>query len=195
MKSKFVVLLVVVSLAGACRNDKNLKRGQENYDVVQEGSTTGVTSTISGPGETPPPVTATPLTGTNADTTTNFTLPTTQTDTTGGAMQQPNTIAGTMPAPIPSAAPVARPRMIQSPRLRRTTTTEAGTTMATDTVNVPPETTTQTDTTATSTQPPPDDGQKKHKKKQDDQQQPPPDQPPPPPPTDTTDTAHPPEPE
>src|SRR6202007_2993868 len=48
MKSRFAVLLVVVSLALACRNDKNLKRGQQNYDVVQEGSAAGVTSTISG---------------------------------------------------------------------------------------------------------------------------------------------------
>jgi hypothetical protein len=145
MKSRFAVLLVVVSLAGACRSDKNLKRGQQNYDVVQEGSATGATSTISGPGETPPPATTAPLTGTNADTTTNFTLPATRTDTAGGSMQQPNTIAGTMPAPVPR------------PRPRRTTTTETGTTPATDTVTVPPQTKTQTDTTATSTQPPPTD--------------------------------------
>jgi len=137
MKSRFAVLLVVVSLV-ACRNDKNLKRGQQNYDVVQEGSAPGVTSTISGPGETLPPATATPLTGTNADTTTSFTLPETQTDT----------IAGTMP-PVPSAAPVPRPRVIESPRLRRTPpTTDTGTTPATDTVTVPPQ-------TETSTQPPP----------------------------------------
>jgi hypothetical protein len=183
MKSTLAVLLVVVSLTGACRNDKNLKRGQQNYDVVQEGSATGVTSTISGPGETPPPATGTPLTGTNADTTTNFTLPSTQTDTTGGSMQPPGTIAGTMTAPIPSAAPT-RPRAITSPSLRRTTTTETGTTMATDTVTVPPQMTTQTDTTATSMQAPTVDGRKKRR------QQPPPVQPPPT--TDTTDTAHPP---
>src|SRR5438067_8161818 len=170
MKSRFAVLLVVVSLAVSCRSDKNLKRGQQNYDVVQEGSATGATSTISGPGETPPPVTATPLTGTNADTTTNFTLPSTQTDTTAGSMQPPGSIAGTMP-PIPSAAPVPRPRVIESPRPRRTPpTTETGTTMATDTVTVPPKTeTTETDQTQTSTQPPPDDSPKKRK-----QQQPPP---------------------
>jgi hypothetical protein len=153
MKSKFAVLLVVVSLV-ACRNDKNLKRGQQNYDVVQEGSASGVTSTISGPGETPPPATTAPLTGTNADTTTNFTLPATQTDT----------IAGSMP-PVPSAAPVPRPRVIESPRLRRTPPPTA-----TDTVSVPPQTqTTETDQTQTS--PPP---------------------PPPPSSTDTSDTTHPP---
>jgi hypothetical protein len=49
-----------------------MKRGQHDYQVVQEGSASGgVTSTINTPGET-----LVPATETNIDTTTNFTLPT-----------------------------------------------------------------------------------------------------------------------
>jgi hypothetical protein len=167
MKSKMAVLAAAALLVLGCRNnDKGMRRGDQNYDVVQEGSASGVTSTISGPGETPPPTTASvPLTGTNADTTTAFTLPPTQTDTSIATAQQPATIAGTMPA-TPQA--VARPRPAQAPARPRRVEQES-TTMATDTVAVPKTDTTKSDTTE---QPPTED----------EQQAPPPPPPPPPPP-------------
>jgi hypothetical protein len=138
MKSKMAVLAAAALLVLGCRNnDKGMRRGDQNYDVVQEGSASGVTSTISGPGETPPPTASVPLTGTtgtNADTTTAFTLP-----------AMPQAVA----RPRPAQAPV-RPRRVE----------QETTTMATDTVAVSsnPKTTTdvtKTDTTEDEQQPPP----------------------------------------
>src|SRR5689334_453164 len=94
MRSKILAVITAGVLAAACHNNQQVKRGEQNYDVVQEGQTDSVTSTISGPGETPPPASAVPLTGTNADTTTAFSLPATTSGMPNGSMQSP-TIAGT----------------------------------------------------------------------------------------------------
>src|SRR4028118_2443223 len=98
MKNKLIFPIVVVMFAGACGRDGVARADQKNYEVVQEGSASGVTSTIQGPGET------IPLTGTNADTTTAFTI-----DPTAAAAapaQAPSTMAGTLPsgAAYPSGA-------------------------------------------------------------------------------------------
>lgn len=65
--------LTLLLLAGACREKGNPARKTENYEVVGEGSAGGVTSTITGPGEQFPALTPS-MTGTMADTTTDFTL-------------------------------------------------------------------------------------------------------------------------
>ncbi len=159
MTPKIPTLAALALLVFGCSRSAKVERGQQQYDVVQEGSASGVTSTINGPGETTPP-----LTNTNADTTTNFTIPTPN--------PLGNDTAGTA-APITSTAATAprtqRPRLYTpAPRpqeLRPEPPTD--TTMTT---------TTDTETTTTTTSPNP--------KKKSDQDQPPP----PPPPTDTTDT-------
>jgi hypothetical protein len=179
MRSRIVTLIAAGLLVAACHNTQQVKRGEQNYDVVQEGQTDSVTSTISGPGETPPPATAVPLTGTNADTTTAFTLPATTSGMPNASMQQSPTIAGTIPPMAPQTT--TRPRIVRT-RDNTTITNTNTSTVATDTVAIQP---TQTDTA----QQPPEENRKKNR---DRQQQPPPststDQQPPPPATDTTDT-------
>src|ERR1041384_4561329 len=112
MRSRILAVIAAGLLVAGCRNNQQVKRGEQNYDVVQEGATDTVTSTISGPGETPPPSSAVPLTGTNADTTTAFSLPATTSGMPNGSMQQSPTIAGTMP-PTPPVQTTTRPRVIR----------------------------------------------------------------------------------
>lgn len=172
MTRKIAPIAVLALLVFGCGRSGKMQRGQQQYEVVQEGSASGVTSTINGPGETTPP-----LTNTNVDTTTNFTLP------------NPNplgndTIGGSMASSLPptTSYPVSRPR---------TSTRPAPVTNApvvTDTIgsttppmpkerSAPPreqtDTSIPTDTTATA--PPPTDTSSTQP-------------PPPPPPTDTTGT-------
>jgi hypothetical protein len=193
MKTTLKVLILAAVLAAGCRRGAGqVQRQQQNYDVVQEGQTSAATSTITAPGEVPPP-----LTNTNADTTSNFTLDPTATAGT----QAPGTIAGTMTSMPPSGmrglpgAPVAPPPPRPAPRQPRVVTTTQTDDRVVVTNTAPP----QTDTTAsiapidtTSTQPPPDTRKpKKEKPKEEpppatttDEQAPPP-QPPPPTTTDT----------
>lgn len=112
--------MAVLLLAGGCgRAGGNLQRDQKQYEVVQEGQAGGVSSTIAAPGETSPPLM--PMTGTNYDTTTAFTLDTTGTMTTTAL---PGTIAGTLPAqPTYRSYPSAPPR--PQPATPPPTTTEA----------------------------------------------------------------------
>jgi hypothetical protein len=71
MKNRLIYPMVLVLFAGACggRGGAQGAAAGQQYETVQEGSAAGVTSTIHGPGETLPPIT-----GTNADTTTDFAL-------------------------------------------------------------------------------------------------------------------------
>ena len=145
MKKSFVYLAIAAALA-ACHgsgSDSSLQRkDQQQYDVVQEGQASGVTSTINAPGEVAPP--PAPMTGTNADTTSNFTLP--QVATTGTQPNQPGTLAGTMPQ-VPNgsmATPGAPPRP-------RTTTTTITVAPPAPPRHVEP----RTDTTGTSVEGPP----------------------------------------
>jgi hypothetical protein len=97
-------VLICLLLAAGCGRS-NLKRGQQNYEVVQEGSTSGVTSTINAPGEQSPPAT-TSLTDTAVDTTTNFTLPDNPAPL---GNQTPNTIAGSLrSSAVPTTPPLPR---------------------------------------------------------------------------------------
>lgn len=98
-------LAAAILLASGCgRSNSNLRRDQKNYEVVEEGQASGVSSTISAPGEVEAPVL--PMTGTNADTTTAFTLPNTSTTT---PTAPPGTIAGTFPSTTPPPPPRPRP--------------------------------------------------------------------------------------
>jgi hypothetical protein len=206
MTQKIATLACTAILVFACSRSGKVQRNQQQYETVQEGSASGVTSTINAPGETTPP-----LTNTNVDTTTNFTLP-----------NNPNPLGnqsagGSMASSIP-AAPSGTPGVAQpaAPRMRPGQVTNAP--VVTDTVGSttpamprarapqPREQRQQTDTTATDTAAPPppptdsssttstssstdtrkqrDDGRNKsNNSDQGDQSQPAP--PPPPPPTDT----------
>ncbi|HEX7680046.1 MAG TPA: hypothetical protein VF713_18090 [Thermoanaerobaculia bacterium] len=163
MIPKILTLAAFALLVFACSRSGKMQRDQKQYDVVPEGSASGVTSTINGPGETPPPVT-----DTNADTTTNFTIPANPNplgnDTAGTAMTGSTTtpITTTVPRPLHQRLypPLPRPEELRPEPATDTAVTDTETTS-----------TTTTTTTAPST-----------KKKSDE------DQPSPPPPTDTTGT-------
>ena len=164
MSPKIPLIFLAVLLA-ACRggNSGVQKSQQQNYDVVQEGSASGVTSTINSPGDTAPPLTSSTITGTNVDTTTNFTLP--NTVTTATTTDQAGSIASTLPqnsGSMPSGYYPPRPR--PRPRPPAETTTTASTPTTSTSVEGPPTTDTAsthapqppaappTDTTATGTQ-------------------------------------------
>lgn len=197
-----LIVLIAVALVGCGRGTSRLNRDQQQYDVVQEGSASGVTSTINAPGETTPPIT-----GTNADTTTAFSLPMGGVPSNG----QPGTIAGTLPTDTTGAMvyppgmpprPVAqhpRPVAQQPVQVQQPAMTSAQPEQPQQTERQPepqpaqpstqsppaPETTTQAPPPPpeTNTAPPPE--KKKDEKKHDDQQeqeQPPDEQPAPPPP-------------
>ena len=91
MKNILMIPLVFGAMVSvACGGDGARRGDQKSYETVQEGSASGVTSTIHGPGEVLPP-----LTGTNSDTTTAFTI-------------DPNGV-GTSPAPLPPNAVAGAP--------------------------------------------------------------------------------------
>lgn len=54
MKKTVIYLATAALLAGCRSRSETLKREQQQYDVVQEGQTSGVTATINAPGEAPP---------------------------------------------------------------------------------------------------------------------------------------------
>ena len=142
-------------LAGCGRSGVHQK--QHEYEVVQEGSATGVTSTIQGPGETLPPIT-----GTNADTTTAFTI---NPNTASAPPPLPPLVPAYPGAPIPppmtSATPIPppRPRPTQAPPPPAPTQTEPAREPAApppaDTVEpTPPPPPTDTTTTPPAEKPP-----------------------------------------
>jgi hypothetical protein len=182
MPRKIATLATIAFLVFGCGRSGKMQRTQQDYQTVQEGSASGVTSTINAPGEPTPP-----LTNTNVDTTTNFTLPTNPAplgnDTAGGSMAssmpqypapRPRVSTRTTNAPVVTdtvgSTTPAMPRE-RAPRDQRPQTDTA----ATDTMSTtPPATDTMmTDTSSTSS---PTDAKKKKGSDQ---------PPPPPPPTDT----------
>jgi len=208
MTQKIATLAAVAFLAFGCsRSGSKVQRSQQQYQTVQEGSASGVTSTINAPGETTPP-----LTNTNVDTTTNFTLPTNPaplgTDTAAGSMASampgaPSYPAGapgmpasrprtsTRPAPVANAPvvtdtigsttpPMPKERTQPAPAQRPQTDTAA-----TDTAAPPPATDTMMTDTSSTTSSSADTKKKKDDGKKNSDQS---DQPPPPPPPTATDT-------
>lgn len=99
MTKKLIYPIVAVVFAAACGSDgeRSGKGAGRNYEMVQEGSASGVTSTIAGPGETLPPIT-----GTNADTTSAFTID--PNVAPGSVTQQPTAMGATLP-PIHVGSP------------------------------------------------------------------------------------------
>lgn len=200
-------LAIVFAAAGCGAKDRAEKRDQQQYQVVEEGSASGVSPTLAAPGEASPP-----LTGTNADTTTSFTLPT----VTAG--QQAGTLGATFQAEPgvwtpPGAPPVTNPRpaaprpMVSSssiPERPRATTVEPSAVPApvvpseTATATAPaPTLTTPTETAPTQTPPSPPPAPQQKARPQQTTTQPPPETsttpatdttatqaPPPPPPPD-----------
>lgn len=159
MIRKTPTLAAFALLVFSCSRSGKMQRDQKQYDVVPEGSASGVTSTINGPGETTPPVT-----NTNADTTTNFTIPANPNplgNDTAGTSEPITSTTATSPRPL-------RPRAYTPPPRPQELRPEP----ATDTTTA----TTDTETTTTTTPAP-------NPKKNSDE-----DQPSPPPPTDTTGT-------
>jgi hypothetical protein len=152
MTQKIATLAAISFLVFGCSRSAKVQRNQQDYQTVQEGSASGVTSTINAPGETAPP-----LTNTNVDTTTNFTLPT-----------NPNplgndTAGGSMASGMPPSYPVGTPGMVPAPR-PRTSTRTTNAPVVTDTIGsttpaMPreraPQPGQQTDTASTDTAAPP----------------------------------------
>ena len=110
MKNKVIFPLIVVEFGVACGGDDDEARRKNaaGYEVVQEGSASGVTSSIQGPGETLPP-----LTGTNADTTTAFSIDPNAAAAAPAPAQPAGTLAGTLPPPAYSTS---QPQQVPSPR-------------------------------------------------------------------------------
>ena len=160
MTRKTAILLICAALAAGCHRTQTARRGDPNYQVVEEGQASGVASTINAPGETPPP-----LTDTAIDTTTNFTLPDNPAPL---GTQPPSTVAGTLPAYTPRPRPVTPPPMSSATAPTPQPPTD---TAVTDEVLPPTDTTaseppkkedeqtdtakTDTTTTTTTTNPPP----------------------------------------
>lgn len=151
--TRTAILLICAVLAAGCHRSKTARSADQNYQVVEEGQASGVTSTINAPGEAPPA-----LTDTAFDTTTNFTLP--DNPAPLGTLP-PNTLAGTLPTYTPRPRPVTPPPMSSGtvqpqPQPQQPPPTD---TAVTDEV-LPPEETpkgeqTDTSTTTTTNAPPP----------------------------------------
>lgn len=122
-----------LAVAGCGSPEDGLARQTEQYEVIDEGAVSGVTSTIHAPGDMAPVPPPTPdVTGTNLDTTTAFTILDPRISTAPAPLdQQTLPPVGTAPttrssesagqqAPSrtsPSATPVRRdPEPAQSPR-------------------------------------------------------------------------------
>ena len=172
MKNALIYLSAAAFLASGCHRGEStdsLQRQQQQYDTVQEGqSSTAVTSTITAPGEAQLPNAG--MTGTNADTTTNFTLP--QVSSTTTTQSQPGTIAGTMTVPSNSGPLIGYPANPPRPKPRPAAATKsepaktepaktepARTDTATTPAEGPPPATSTTPPTTDTAPPPPSDTQ------------------------------------
>jgi len=208
MTRKIATLAATLLLVFGCSRSGKVQRNQEQYQTVQEGSASGVTSTINGPGETTPP-----MTNTNADTTTNLTLPTNPAplgNDTAGSMASSMPAAPSYPAGTPGM-PASRPRTSTRPapvanapvvtdtigsttppmpheRAPQPAQRPQTDTAATDTPAPPSTDTMMTDTSSTTTSSSTDTKKKKDDGKKKDGNNDQSDQPPPPPPPTATDT-------
>ena len=181
-KTVGILISLVVVFAAACGDRQELRRDQQQYEVIQEGAGGAVTGTIHGPGETVPPVMP-PLTGTSADTTSAFTLP----SATSTSTAPPGSIAGTFttdpsystPSRPRSSAPAPSPQPRPQPDPQPVTPAPAPQPIPepVPTESQPPQ------DPPPAPQPPPED-----EPEPEPQPEPQPPPPPPPPPSSTTDT-------
>jgi hypothetical protein len=109
MKNTLNIALVAALVSMGCHSKESLNREKENYQVVQEGAATGTTTAVGSVGQTPP------ITGTNADTTTAFTIA-----ANGVPQQAGTTTAPMMPTPNVGANGAAMPNYPIPPGLART---------------------------------------------------------------------------
>lgn len=145
-----VFLAAAIALAGC--GDKFRREKQIETEIVSESSVSGVTSTIVAPGEKAPPLAGTaPLTGTNADTTTAFTI--LDSGVPASSTVDPGSLAGTLPLPG-SPDPVTSPPPAPRPPVESTISIERST-PDTTTTPAPPAAATETVAPASSTSPPP----------------------------------------
>lgn len=156
--NRYLVLVLMLGVAlSACRgSDAREPRSPENFEVISEGSASGVTSTLGGES-------INSMTSTAADTTTEFTIlqEPALTDTTGTTLadQLPTTTAvtptgGVSPAPVP----VARPTIEISRSAPPATSTQPPRATAPQPVPRPdPPTTTTPPATQPAPEPPPSD--------------------------------------
>ena len=203
MTRTIATLTALVVLVAGCSRSGKMQRDQQQYQTVQEGSASGVTSTINGPGETPV------RTDTNVDTTTNLTILTNPNplgnDTVGTAF------AGSSPSAVTSIAGVSTPSLRRPtqprtetsgmasasaplvtetiatttqpmPKVGRTTTRSPGDATTTMSTSEPAPETSPTSTSTETDQKP---LEAKKKKVNDGEKSEDPQPPPPPPPTDT----------
>lgn len=157
MKKTLIFPLVLAGVSViACGGDGARRSGdQKTYETVQEGSAAGVTSTIQGPGESLPPIT-----GTNADTTTAFTINPNAVPPPGAAMPPPGSgsLAGTLPAyssPSPYPAPMTSSSQPSPPRAPAATPRPPVSTQPAQPQPQPVEEAPATETTTTTSQEPP----------------------------------------
>jgi hypothetical protein len=145
-RTKLLAAFTLTALLAGCGGNAS-KRKQQEYEVVQEGSASGVTSTIQGPGETLPPIT-----DTNVDTTTAMTID--PNAVASATTPQPPPVAGTLPPPMTSAAPMPPPARVPIP-VTAPIPKERKPPERTETTEPPPPPPTNTDTTTTAEEPPP----------------------------------------
>jgi hypothetical protein len=169
MRDKLSAAVIVFMLAAACGRG-SMTRDQKNYETVEEGSASGVTSTIQGPGETLPPIT-----NTNSDATTAFAfdpnaypnqtptaVPTTSTayvpPTTYPTTTHPTTTYAPPPPPVrrpPPPPPPPATTTTAEPEPEPTPPPPTDTSTTTAEPAPPPPPPPATDTAATSTEEPP----------------------------------------
>ncbi len=131
-RSLIPMIIGICTLVGCGAPEDGLARQTEQYQVIDEGSVSGVTSTIHAPGDLVPISAPTPeLTATNLDMTTAFTIldPSVTTADPGGF--DPTTV-GTVAQP-PAADPRATPVRTTNPSVERPASTPAPTPRRTST--------------------------------------------------------------
>lgn len=86
MRTKLILLLVPVVAIACGGNSDQVRRDQQQYEKVEEGAASGTAASLGA---------VAPMTGTNADTTTAFTIDPALAATAPGA--PPGTVAGSLP--------------------------------------------------------------------------------------------------
>ena len=124
MKSRIVHVVLagtaMLGVAGCGSPEEGLARQTEQYQVIDEGAVTGVTSTIHAPGDMAPVPPPTPdVTGTNLDTTTAFTILDPRISTAPPSPLDTQTLPPAVSAPAEGSSAPARQQTAPQPPIRR----------------------------------------------------------------------------